>query len=258
MTLKDQWSTSVFDSSPVFKELYSLTQHFNEFENWPTLDEYADLFKKYNVDITPVAQSNTFASFEDQYEPRVFLKKELQTRTHNWHDFFNALIWLKFPKTKLTLNKLHYLQASKRPKGTNRSKIENRITLFDECGAIIISNKPYLLELVRHHQWHQLFIEQKKQFAENFRCIIFGHAIFEKALNPYIGITCQCLILHDNELLEAIKHGNTGPLDLQLADLWKNKISLDPVKFNPLPLLGIPGYWPDQDHAFYDNALYFR
>jgi len=81
---KDKWAVSVFRSSPIIRQLSPLTQFFK------------------HLDITPVAQAENATEFEDQYEPRVYLKKQLQTRTHNWHDFFNAMIWLRFSETKKT------------------------------------------------------------------------------------------------------------------------------------------------------------
>ena len=51
------------------------------------------------------------------------------------------MIWLTFPETKVSLNEIHYKAAKQRTTGTNRSAIENAITLFDECGIIIISDR---------------------------------------------------------------------------------------------------------------------
>lgn len=37
------------------------------------------------------------------YEERIVLRGEVVTRPHNWHDFFNALVWMRFPRTKYGL-----------------------------------------------------------------------------------------------------------------------------------------------------------
>ena len=34
--------------------------------------------------------------------------------------------------------------------------------------------------------------------------------------------------------------------------------SLTPLDFTPLPVLGVPGWWPGQDGAFYADASVFR
>lgn len=258
MQEKDIWQADFFKQSEIFNQLDSVLKKFKNNHSWPTLSDYEKIFAANKLNIKPVAQAHSFTCFEEQYEPRIYLKNELQTRMHNWHDFFNALIWLKFPQTKKILNQLHYCQAINREKGTNRSILENRITLFDECGAIIISSNKKMLELIKNHQWQELFINQKERFKDDLRCIIFGHAIFEKMLNPYIGLTCHCMVLHDTELLEEVKNNNNSGLDNKIADIWKKKLAKNPEKFHALPLLGIPGLWPEQNKVFYENSQYFR
>ena len=258
MTKEDKWSTADFEKSPIIRDLFPLTKYFLNYTDWPGIDDYQHLFKEHQLDLTPVPQSTVISDFEDQYEPRVYLKRELQTRTRNWHDFFNAMIWLKFPQTKSILNNLHYTQAMTRPKGSNRSLLENRITQFDECGAIIISKKSSLLDLVEQHKWRQLFIDSDNEFEDNFYCVVFGHAIYEKALTPYIGMTCHCLLIQNDELLDTVLQQNTDPLDHLVAQWWKTHSKHKHITLYPYPILGTPGYWPDQNNTFYQNTQYFR
>jgi len=254
----DQWNTSHFQKSPIIGQLCNVTYYFTEFPEWPTLEDYQSIFKLCNIEITPVEQSLQINSFEEQYEPRVFLKRELQTRLNNWHDFFNALIWLSFPHTKKALNALHYRESRNRQKGTNRSTLENRITQFDECGALIISSNQHLLDLIQHHKWKELFINNAEAFKNDIKCLVFGHAIYEKALSPYIGMTCHCLLVNDEELLNDAIQMNYANIDRYMADKWINEIAENPVKFNPYPVLGTPDYWYPQDNEFYSNKSYFR
>ena len=258
MNNADIWNTEIFQSSEIIRQLSHTTNYFKDFTHWPEIKDFKKLFLEHGLKITPVRQSNKIESFEELYEPRIYLKKELQTRTENWHDFFNAMIWLNFPKTKTTLNELHFKASTNRPKGSNRSTLENRITQFDECGAVILSSQQHLLDLVEQHQWQSLFIDQQSAFKEDFHCVVFGHAIYEKEINPYIGMTCHCLLLENKEMLEKAKTGDYSDLDHYLADQWQNKISLNPVKFSAFPVLGTPGYWNNQNEDFYQNKNYFR
>ncbi|VAW62904.1 hypothetical protein MNBD_GAMMA09-3389 [hydrothermal vent metagenome] len=258
MQKKDLWNTTVFQTSPIIQQLRPLTQFFDTFEDWPKIADYKARFVEQGLKITPVPQSGKINTFEEQYEPRVYLKKELQTRTCNWHDFFNAMIWLRFPRTKKTLNHLHFNKASKRSRGSNRSWLENKITQFDECGAVLICKDNKLLKLVEQHQWQSLFIDNADKFKNSFECVIFGHAIFEKALSPYIGLTCHCLMIADEKLLEKIKNGHYTELDSHLAEIWEEQLSRQRPQFQPFPILGLPGYWPQQNMDFYKNTSYFR
>lgn len=258
MKKQDHWSTDVFLTSPIIKQLEKTTQYFAEYKDWPTLENFQKIFSDYALDINPVAQATEINSFEELYEPRVYLKGELQTRTENWHDFFNAMVWLNFPETKKTLNKLHFTEATKRPKGSNRSTLENRITQFDECGAILVSTNNELLDLIKQHNWQKLFLENRLLLEDHLRCIVFGHAIFEKAINPYIGMTCHCLLVNDENLLTKVKSHDYSDLDKYLTDKWQGEIAYNPTKFAAFPVLGMPKYWPVQNKDFYQNKHYFR
>ena len=65
-------------------------------------------------------------------------------------------------KSKATLNKLHFEESQKREEGTNRSALENDIALFDECLAIIVADDEKYLELIRNHQWKDIFWNNKQ------------------------------------------------------------------------------------------------
>ncbi len=253
----DQWNQDYYKVSPIFNNLSLLIKYFSNFNHWPDISDYQSIFSDLKMTVTPVPQSSKVNCFEEQYEPRIYLKQELQTRTENWHDFFNALIWLSFPKTKSALNKLHFEQSSERQIGSNRSTLENRITQFDESGAIIISNDNSLLDLIRTHQWKQLFIDNRDRFNHDIKCIIFGHAIYEKSLAPYIGMTCHSLLIHDSNILES-SNSSYEELDDYICRLWLDKIAKTPIKHQPYPVLGTPGLWPDQSLEFYENDRYFR
>lgn len=214
------------------------------------------------------------SEFEDGYEPRIYLRGEVQTREQSWHDFFNALVWHGLPKAKKMINKLQYelLRQRNTPRISSnintaqpmsngefehkqdysfRTPVENMLTLFDENGAIVLSSNPLLLELIKSHRWHELFWVRRKEFQEQIKVIIFGHGLFEKAINPYIGITAQALLIEDD---------NANNIDNYLACFLKeNPEKLTTSNLHPLPILGIPGWWPENEkESFYANKNYFR
>ncbi len=273
-TTLDTWNPHCLRGA-LFEPLTPLAAHIRSFEQqWPSLDDYQRIADRYrapiqsqnNKTIRFVPQGTSPNKFEQHYEPRIYLKGEVQTRLENWHDFFQVLVWSVFPKTKVALNARHYHAALERHNTPdaeqNRSPIENLITLFDECGAIIVSSNPQLLALIREHAWQQLFWQQRDQVTTQLKCIIFGHALYEKALSPYIGMTAHCLMLTVEETTLALPCEKlTAYCDEHIAQQFcptDNRLN-SPKDLSPFPLLGMPGWHPDnKNQGFYDNQRYFR
>ncbi len=254
----DTWNADFLEISPLFETIHSVSVKSTKLDCWPDLRFLEQQFKDHQLKVKPVQQADKPQAFIDHYEPRIFLRNELQTRTENWHDYFNAMIWLTFPETKTSLNEIHYKAAKQRTMGTNRSAIENTITLFDECGIIIISDKPELLEMIQKHEWKTLFYTHKNDFGKHIHCIVFGHAMYEKALTPYIGMTAQALLIHSNKLVK-----NNIPdlkaIDVFITNYWKEGHIRTTKDLSPFPLLGVPGWHKGNDNeSFYENKDYFR
>jgi len=262
----DTWNPDFLNLSPIFDSIHEVSQSFSQLETWPTLEQFAAKFKEQNIlsnsadPITPVPQGYTPEKFDDHYESRIYLKGELQTRLENWHDYFNATAWLQFPKIKSTLNALHYETSVNREPGTNRSPLENAIALFDECGAVIVSDDETLLDLIRNHEWKDLFWNNKKAFGKHIQCYVFGHAMHEKALQPYIGMTTHTILIKQESCFFDQKYQQQlKDIDTLISKKWHNKQIVSTRDLNPFPLLGVPGYWPEQqDEIFYQNSDYFR
>jgi hypothetical protein len=179
------------------------------------------------------------------YEIRVFETGRVETRPDNLHDFFNALAWLAFPRTKARLNALHAAEIP-RERG-RRGRLRDLLTIFDEGGAIVHCDDAALLSLLVNFQWKELFWENREKVLASMRIVVFGHAVMEKALEPWPGVTCKALIAPAGTDSDA--HAQTW-----LARLGAGATPRD---LPPLPVFGFPGWLP-QDEGFYDDARYFR
>jgi len=264
---QDQWNPSFFKQTPLFWPITpTLTENIISSPSWPTLDQCNQLLSnnipnKNQKIITFVEQASTCHSFEEEYEPRIFLSGEVQTRLHNWHDFLQVLVWKTFPKTKALLNEIHYSAAIERYEKNDkqRSKKENFVTLFDECGSIIVSADKNILELVENFEWNKLFVENKVLFDNAIDCITFGHAMYEKALSPYIGMTSHCLLLQvDTSYFELTPDKKTSYIDEAITNHIKKISGLNTRSLTPLPILGVPDWHNNQTDEFYKNTSYFR
>lgn len=266
---KNAWIADFFRASPLFD---SIARRFGaeigQFHEWPNTESLNALAANSRHPVLSASGAQiSFATpadspahgFASQYEPQIYLTGAVPTRPACWHDFFGALCWMLFPSTKATLNALHYQASLARSqqlmRKSQRSPIENAATLFDESGAIAISDDPELLEMIRRMQWKELFWHRRERTRANLRVIVFGHALYEKALHPYLGLTAQTVLV---ETATADLARNDAPdLDQQIAQWWLP--SRTPRDLLPLPILGVPGYSTDNEtESYYDNTNYFR
>ena len=179
------------------------------------------------------------------YELKVFRTGEVETRPDNLHDFFNALAWLAFPRSKARLNALHAAEIPR--EGGRRGRLRDLLTIFDEGGALVLCDQPDLLSSLRDMQWKALFWDQRERVRNQMRIVVFGHAVMEQALNPWPGITCKAILAPAAADPDAAVYEWLGALPPGSS----------PRDLAPLPIFGYPG-WSAQDEAFYDDARYFR
>lgn len=165
------------------------------------------------------------------------------------HDFFNALVWLRMPQAKRRLNELQAAQIRAGGIGGRRGPVRDAITVFDENGALLHAPAP-LWQALRARDWHGLFVTLRPLWAQA-RILVFGHALLEKLASPRKDLTAH---VWDAD----------APLpSLEAADAWLAARCSGEVlaakPFTPLPLLGIPGWWPANENlSFYADSLVFR
>jgi hypothetical protein len=180
------------------------------------------------------------------YELRVHDTGEVETRPDNLHDWFNALCWLAFPRTKACINAMHAAEIPR--ESGRRGRLRDLLTIFDEGGAIVLCADQELNTLVREFRWKELFWAERERVRREMRFVVLGHAVLEQALKPWPGITCKALFARPDEDAD------------QAAAAWLASRSegASPGDLAPLPLFGFPG-WADNDRPeFYDDERYFR
>lgn len=201
-------------------------------------------------------------AFEAQYEPRCYLTGEVQTRRDNWHDLLNAWVWLTFPRAKAAINLRHYQALmSDAVQDSQRGAVRDTNTLMDESGVIVAYADESLAGLLRDFQWKTLFWDRREQVQKSMGFYLFGHGLYEKALNPYVGMTGQGLLLAVvPEFFGWSQQAQLAHLDERLAEYLANPAYCRNTReLSPVPLLGIPGWTMDnQSESYYDNTAYFR
>lgn len=203
------------------------------------------------------------ASLPDGMAYEAFIAQTGQVPTRaNLHDFFNALVWLSFPHIKRQLNRLQAAHIAQAGIGHVRGAARDGATLFDENAALLVLRAGpeggHLLEALRGHQWHRLFVEGRAEFGRHAEVWLFGHALMEKLVAPFKAITAHTWVLtagDDYFALDATQRQEW--IDRTVAQDLAGR-GLDTTHFTPLPVLGVPGWWPGQDAGFYQDEAVFR
>lgn len=253
-----QWSNEIVINNPIFTDVL---QQFTleDCHEWP---DTATL-NRWRADKTYQFVGNALLEADERYyEHFIFDTRQIPTRTENWHDFFGALIWCLFPKTKTLLNQLHMAEIAAYGQ-KQRSQLRHKLTLFDECGVLLCLEPEQLVhaELLRGHQWQQSFLAKRSDWWQGIRPVIFGHAIYEMATVPFIGLTAKSWFIEVPAGFSCWSLTDTYTfLDEKLAQQIANTATLlDNRQLTPLPLLGIPRwYTANAQQAFYANTEYFR
>jgi hypothetical protein len=263
-----EWDPQALLQSPPFSPLHPALERFAG-RQFPTLQDWNKLLETWPAirvhrghSLRFVPQEQGKPGFESQYEPRCYLSGEVQTRENNWHDLFNALVWLTFPGAKAAINMRHYQALKNVHDGhSQRGRVRDMATLLDESGVIIVCANAELAGLLREFKWKELFWQRRAQLQGAMDFYVFGHGLYEKAVQPYIGMTGQGLVVMvEAEFFNWPLRDRLVWLDQRVAEYL-----LDPGhctttrELHPVPLLGVPGWSAENLHeAYYDNTAYFR
>lgn len=197
--------------------------------------------------------SEQIAGTDSGYERLIFDQALVPTRLAGRgarHDFANALAWLAFPRLKARLNALHVQALGEPHTRGQRGRLRDQATLFDESGALVVTSDARLANLIREFRWRELFVDHRNQWASRIRVLIVGHALLEKLCTPYKSICAHAWLLDQpvSGSLDQIDAAAAGGLNADMLAL-----------LTPLPILGIPGWWPaNEDPTFYNDPQVFR
>jgi hypothetical protein len=245
-----EWQSD-FSATPAFAHLRPWLSQL-DLKDWPDLCSLNDFARAQNLHTASglplrfVTQSSHCGQLE--YEHSIYVSGSVPSRERNWHDLFNALTWLAFPAAKAALNALH--QDTLRA-GDNRLPASDAATLFDESGLVLVGQASELAACLKRRDWHAALVERRETWAD-IGVHVIGHAVLEKLIQPWPGITAKCLCI------ELPPDTSPAQIDVAIARRWQENPPT-PAQLFPLPVLGIPGWWPaNEDPVFYADTRYFR
>jgi hypothetical protein len=216
------------------------------------------------------------------YEAFIHAEQRVPTRD-NLHDFFNGLCWLRFGRSKRRLNQLQAQEIARQGVGQARGALRDALTVFDE-NALLLQAPDELWQALGARDWTSLFAHQRQQWAQ-VRIEVFGHALLEKLVQPYVAITGHAWRVMPTHVTPApqLEPGEPAPstptptqgtthsiakpnpdvdADAQLDEGLCASLHEDHLRrkaFAPLPVLGVPGWWAANETAgFYAQTHVFR
>lgn len=247
-----------------FKEIFSNQRNYDDFSI------SADFINKasatYFLNKTSfngfefIEQKKKEKDFYKKYDALVFKEKKIPIRNNIVHDYFNALTWLAFPNSKTKLNKKNFTLLEKNYLNGNKNRPRNidLTTLLDESGIIILTKNSYLASLIRQKKWKTVFWDSRDIVKKSFKFFLFGHSLFEKIMNKYIGTAARALIFfNENLTLDKI---TISDVDQILSDcIDKDSFFKNLEKTVSIPLFAIPEWSSlNKKEEFYKGNEYLR
>ena len=199
------------------------------------------------------------------YEEFIGATGQVPTRD-NLHDFFNGLVWQTFPLIKRQLNALQAAQIAQAGVGKSRGPARDAATIFDENAALLVvradSRGRALVDELRAHCWLAALFEKRALFGPHAHAHaqvwLFGHALMEKLVAPRKAITAHTRVVFvEDAYFSLAPDAQRAWLDAHMAAQLALE-GLSTSGFTPLPVLGVPGWWPGQDQDFYLDTTVFR
>ncbi len=236
-------------------------------ESWPGHADLnrlaADVRNCRGMPLRFVAPRDPTQRHRPHYEARIAATGEVETRRESWHDLFNALVWLTYPRAKAAINAQHaaILEGGGEAEARHRSPARDALTLFDEGGVIVASSSPEMHRLIADFRWKELFWERRAELLATTRFLAFGHACYEQSLAPYIGMVAKTLLVPVGHPFPSAPMAE----QLEQVDTWAARHFAHAANFPspktlpPMPVLGVPGWHPaNEQEPFYDDAKHFR
>lgn len=263
-------------SAPWLSHIQNIHVAFTNDGNLPLYTWLNHYFNAHHITLTN--HQNRSLSFTHQndlehgtaYEAHIGQYQKIPTRD-NLHDWFGACIWQAFPKTKALLNAKHLHHIHHNNSDNKRNRVRDTITVFDENGAVLVVSDDDIgdniaMALIRF-DWQSCLIKHRAYWYHptntantKAKVFIFGHALLEQLINPYKSLCSHTFIIKTNSSFFNL------PIDKQLV-LLDNNLSIEmdrfledtvtPRQLNPLPILGVPYFWDNDNPQFYDDPFVF-
>ena len=206
----------------------------------------------------------------EAYESFIATTGNIPTRD-NLHDLFNGSIWLTFPKTKAVLNYHHMIEIAEQGIRESRGRVRDTITIFDENGAVLVTSNIRIGDALIDFDWQASLVKPRAQWDNpkqtnphaEAAVYVFGHALLEQLVQPRKPLCAHSIIVTVTPDFFALSPSERMRyLDNEVAQYMHELLLKDdvtPRQFAPLPILGVPYFWAENENPhFYEDGYVFR
>jgi hypothetical protein len=186
-----------------------------------------------------------------EYERRVHRDGIIAAREGSWHDAFNVLAWLAFPRLKAALNARH-VGDGEASTPNRRGRARDAATLLDESGIVLACDDSALGALLRAHAWRELFVDRRDDVRGHVAPYVVGHGMLDRLRAPYRALTAKALVvgIAQDAAVQAV--------DAAAAAIVE-RAGFDAGALTPLPLAALPGWDAERlGDTLFDDASVFR
>ena len=101
-----EWDPDFIERSKMLEPLREIASKLRGHSQWPDREALDDVLAERDLPTGGGARLHLVPPSPggESYECRIYLRGEMQYRKREWHDFFNLLAWLAYPRTKRALN----------------------------------------------------------------------------------------------------------------------------------------------------------
>jgi hypothetical protein len=192
--------TKVYDESPWYTPIRGLLVELERHGRFPSADELSALHASHvqarglpalrfvEAPRNKPRRPKGPIDLASLYEGQVAVRGEVPTRRDDWHDLFNALAFMTFPRAKRALHARQFaiLEARLGPTATKlpnaRTREQDALALFDEGGLVVASPEPFADDALG-----------AAMHAGRARVVPFGHALYEHMV---AGAPCPLATVH--------------------------------------------------------------
>lgn len=195
------------------------------------------------------------------YEQRIGERRQIAMRRDSLHDFYGALMWLQWPRTKWAIH-LGQMAGIRAMGPKQRTRQQQALTHIDEAGTVVVSDDPALLAALQDHDWLGLLTERRADW-ERAQVYLIGHALFElRHRQPYDLQASKVIAVHQpvSTWYELDVARRQADLDCCVATaIASGQAAVDPKDQSTLPLAAVPAWDArNRDPAFIVSAPCFR